>query len=69
MNANKINNLPTQPGYYWCQRIETPYIKGGVWEVCLLYKGVENFYAEGFGEMELEEIGYNWHRIYPPPEK
>lgn len=67
-----MNNLPTQPGWYWCQRKELKFsdvlfVKEGTWEVCLIKKGFSDYYyADGFGDMELEEIGYNWVQIFPP---
>ena len=64
----KNHGVPNRPGYYWCSRVgglRTRHGEEQIIEIGQIREGSELFGC-GFGEMTLEEIGYEWQPVKPP---
>lgn len=58
--------LPTEPGFYWTMRVGTKLVSHGTPQVVELRRtGDGDLWGDGFGDMELEEIGFAWQRVKP----
>ncbi len=55
---------PTTEGFYWTLRVGTKHTKHGTPEV-IHVRRINNgeFFGDGFGEMELKEIGFKWQKV------
>ena len=68
LNRMKDHGIPTRTGYYWCSRVGGLHARHGdqqIVQVLQIREGSELF-GDGFGEMTLEEIGYEWQPVKPP---
>lgn len=60
---------PTTPGWYWTLRQESPLTERGELEAVRVVQWADGEWrCDGFGEMNLSEIGYAWQKVKPPEE-
>lgn len=64
--AMRDDGIPLEVGFYWTLRVGTKHTPHGTPEVVQLRR-VNNgaLFGDGFGDMELDEIGFAWQLVKP----
>lgn len=58
------DGIPTEPGFYWCEREATRYTARSI-DVVEVYRNEYGLFARGFDEDALEDMSKVWQQVKP----